>query len=265
MCRRALLLALHLGVGLGILLAVSAGTGTSSSSAFPTDPTALDYYDQLREFIPPSSIERTDVIEVDVGALQALHSPSLSSPEAVNESSAQTQTTQTDENGTSSSPSTIRLRHLAVFLTLRDDILAGAFDIAAGAILAAHHFNNGISDVVPQLADDQVQKSCQIRYTLEFFSTQFEPGRIQRLYLDEEDTQPLTTNVAADVLLNDLFRRTKPNSNPNQANYSVPDPTRPAPTGLLGPVFRTGRHIGRDGRHRPGPEFASDISAERNL
>lgn len=235
MRRRALLLALHLGVGLGILLAVSAGTSSTTSAgtttSFPTDPAALDYYDRLRELIPPSSISRTDVIEVDVGALQALHSPSSSASAtatpAVNESFA-AQTTQTGENGTSS-PSTIRLRHLAVFLTLRDDILAGAFDIAAAAILAAHHFNNGIADVVPQLADE-AQKSCQIRYTLEYFSTQFEPRRIQRLYLDEENILPLTTNVAADVLLNDLFRRT---AYPNPE----PDPTRPAPTGLLGPVF----------------------------
>lgn len=232
MRRRALLLALHLGVGLGILLAVSAGTSSSSAgTAFPTDPAALDYYDRLRDFIPPSSISRTDVIEVDVGALQALHSPSSStstSSTTVNESTV-AQTTQTSENGTSS-PSTIRLRHLAVFLTLRDDILAGAFDIAAAAILAAHHFNNGIADVVPQLADE-TQKSCQIRYTLEYFSTQFEPERIQRLYLDEGDILPLTTNVAADVLLNDLFRRANTSPNPE------PDPTRPAPTGLLGPVF----------------------------
>ena len=84
MGRRALLLSLHLGLGLGlgIVLAVSAGTaavgtglGTSSHS-LPTDPTALDYYDRLRYAIPPSSISRSDVIEVDVGKLLATSSPS---------------------------------------------------------------------------------------------------------------------------------------------------------------------------------------------
>ena len=100
---------------------------------------------------------------------------------------------------------TFTLRHftsLNSFTRRKGELRQSTVDAAGAAILALHHFNNGIADVVPQVRD---ANSCGIKFTMDHMDTQLSPIKASR------------------ALIGDIFRR-----------ESIGDPQRPFPTALIG-------------------------------
>uniref|UniRef100_A0A7S4K0L5 G-protein coupled receptors family 3 profile domain-containing protein n=1 Tax=Odontella aurita TaxID=265563 RepID=A0A7S4K0L5_9STRA len=86
----------------------------------------------------------------------------------------------------------------------------------ASALLALRHFNEGVGDVIPEIA--QVSRWCDIKFTMEFFDTRQSPIAASRAYINDIHTK--------------LVERKGPAA--NATSDAHPARRRPYPTALIG-------------------------------
>lgn len=83
------------------------------------------------------------------------------------------------------------LRHFAAMISLDDgdDDSDKPINIneAASALLALNHLNEGVGDVIPEIAE--VSKWCDIKFTMEFFDTRQSPIVASRAYINDIRTR----------------------------------------------------------------------------
>lgn len=180
--------------------------GGSSSSA-----TSWDYFDRLREtHVDPLASSPSDVHRVPAGDIHAAA--------AENAENDTNDTQQQRSQSPSPSPSSYYdLRHLVnvnpLLVNAGDTPRQTYVEMAGAAVLALHHFNNGISDAVPELAS--VDERCgRTRFTMDFLDSLHRPIK------------------ASEALLQDVLKRGK--TTPPTTSTTGASPSLPVPTAVIG-------------------------------